>query len=156
MDAKLRKRAESRRNHGQNWSPATFLKRPIPTSDSHKGAAVARSELNPPHPSFTTGAKRSRQCFVNPNSAELGELASPYPSAGLRESAARPHLRIFFSESAKFFVAFGCQSRLLGRSWALFGGFNTALGRSWLVFLLNIAPKELRRAILGDLSSILS
>ena len=56
----------------------------------------------------------------------------------------------------KFFLAFGLQSRLLGRSWALFGGFNTALGRSWLGFLLNIAPKELRRAILSDLGSILS
>ena len=28
-------------------------------SDSNKGAAVARSELNPPHPAFTQGAKRS-------------------------------------------------------------------------------------------------
>jgi hypothetical protein len=56
----------------------------------------------------------------------------------------------------KIFFAFGLQSRLLGRSWALFGGFNTALGRSWLFFLLKIAPKELRRAILGDLGSILS
>ena len=30
------------------------------TSESHKGAAVARSEFNPLHPSFTTGAKRSK------------------------------------------------------------------------------------------------
>ena len=31
-----------------------------PTSDTNQGEAVARSELNPPHPTFTSGTKRSK------------------------------------------------------------------------------------------------
>ena len=59
---------------GSIWGgkPAEFYQKPAKswrkldtsaanqTSDSNKGAAVARSELNPPHPTFMSGAKRSK------------------------------------------------------------------------------------------------
>ena len=76
-----------------------------------------------------------------PNVVLLGSLPPLTPPPA---SASPPHptMRGIVFAMCKVVFAFGLQSRLLGRSWALFGGFNTALGRSWLVFLLNIAPKE--------------
>jgi len=116
------------------------------TSDSNEGAAVARSELNPPHPAFTQRAKRLKH-FAECRTP--GELASPYPSTGLRESAA-PHLvRIFFWNVQNPFCFWPPKSPPS----AVFGGLKTALERSWLRFACMFAENRFRRAVLGDLGS---
>ena len=76
---------------------------PILFGGDPRGTAISRSDLNPPHPSFTTGAKRSRQRFVLSSSAELGELASPYPSTSLRVTADPPDVRNYFCDAVNCF-----------------------------------------------------
>ena len=116
------------------------------------------SVLNPPHPLFTTGAKRSKyfaECCTP------GELASPYPSTGLRESAVPPRCEEFFCDLNNFFCFWppksppwpllGSVRRLQHRSWAFLARFFTKhrserapksnFKRSWLDFELILVPQ---------------
>ena len=45
------KRAESLRNHGENWSQATFLKRPTPTSETIQGCGGRAKRTQYTYPS---------------------------------------------------------------------------------------------------------
>ena len=113
-----------------------------PTSDSNKGAAVARSEFNPPHLSFTTGAKRSKQRKPNSNSPNSGSLPPLTPPL---TSASPPHrfLRRVFFAIYKICCAFGAQSRSLGCSLA---AFRSLFGVLRLVWATVIAEKSLQKS----------
>ena len=81
----LRKHAENLRNHDENLPAAPRLQRRIPTRvrRSREASSIRRTLT------FSQGAKRLKYFaeFRTP-----GELASPYPSTGLRESAVPPDL----------------------------------------------------------------
>ena len=145
-----RNSAKNLRNHGENLRPAPRIKRRIPTRvrRSREANSIRRTRRLRREHGVLNNATRTLSKLLG----SLPPLTPPPASA----SPPYPPLRGIVFGLCKIFFAFDPQSRLLGRSWAPFSGFNTALGCSWLVFLLKIAPKELRRAILGDLGSILS
>jgi len=92
------------------------------------------------------GAKRLKQSQCTPNFSELGELASPYPSTGLRESAAPPDLRNCFCDLQSCF----CFWRPKSLSWALFGGFQALFGVFRLVLPTDFVKNRSRRAPKSD------
>ena len=90
-----------------------------------------------------------RTLVSSPNSGSLPPLTPP-PS--LRVTADPPHAENFFRNPVSFFCFWPPKRpswRALGRSWAF-------LAWSCYLFLLKIAPEELRRALLADLGSIFS
>ena len=100
--------------------------------------AISRSDLNPPHSDIYV---RERSVQNNLSFRTPGELASPYPSTGLRESAAPPDVGIFFLRSGELFLLLapfwrplvplgallGVLWRLMRRSWALLARFRSLL-----------------------------
>ena len=138
--AKLRKHAESLREHGENLPAALCLPRRTPTRvrRSREASSIRRTRRLRRERSVLNNASYSRIL------AELGELASPYPSTGLRESADPPPPGESLGGLVNFFLLKSPKFALLAHSWALFVGFNTALGRSWLGFARFLCKKSLQ------------
>ena len=69
-----------------DWKSQTIL-----FGGDPRGTAISRSDLNPPHPDVYVRERSVQNTLAySLFSSVLGELASPYPSTGLRESAVPP------------------------------------------------------------------
>ena len=122
---------ENLRNHCENLRPAPRIKRRIPTRvrRSREANSIRRTLRLRRERSVLNNASYSR------TPSELGELASPYPSTGLRESAVPPQSGEFLPPPVNFFCFWppksppwpllGSVRRLQHRSWAFLARFFT-------------------------------
>ena len=121
--AKLRKHAESLREHGENLPAAPRLPRRTPTRvrRSREASSIRRTRRLRRERSVLNNASNSRIL------AELGELASPYPSAQPPRDRRPPRPGEFFPEPGELFLLLAPQTAFLARSWAFLGVLGLVL-----------------------------